>query len=278
MLENGVFWGAAFLGGLLIGSFLNVCIYRFPRDLSVVRPRSHCPNCERMVAWYDNIPLLSYLFLAARCRYCLATIHWRYPAVEFATGIAFLLSAVALGPTVTAAKYAVFSAILIGLVVTDLQDRILPDELTLGGTLVGLAFSPFVASEPGILSLFVWNKLSPQWMRLAEAGFGAAASSGLIWLLPWLYQKIRHREGGWMGFGDVKMMAMVGAFLGLRGSMLTMFLGGLLGSVIGYAYIWWNKKDPSNYELPFGSFLGVAALAVAVWSEALILGYGRAAK
>ena len=278
MFERGAFWGLAFFGGLIIGSFLNVCIYRFPRDLSVVRPRSHCPNCRRMVAWYDNIPLLSYLLLHARCRHCLATIHWRYPAVELSTGLAFLLSAITLGPTVTAAKYAAFSAIIIGLVVTDIQDRILPDELTLGGTLLGLGFAPFVASEPGILSLFIWNKLSPQWMRLAEAGLGAAASSGLIWLLPWLYQKIRHREGGWMGFGDVKMMGMVGAFLGLRGSMLTMFLGGLLGSIIGYAYIWWNKKDASNYELPFGSFLGVAALAVAVWSEALFLGYGHAAK
>src|SRR5580704_19685006 len=106
-----MFEALMFLGGLLIGSFLNVCIYRLPRDISVVRPRSHCPHCRRMIAWYDNIPVLSWLALRRRCRHCLASISWRYAAVELATGAAFLLSAMALGPTITAVKYAVFSAI-----------------------------------------------------------------------------------------------------------------------------------------------------------------------
>ncbi len=267
-----------FLGGLLIGSFLNVCIYRLPRDLSVVRPRSHCPVCHRTIEWYDNVPVVSWLLLGRQCRHCLASIHWRYAAVELATGLAFLLSAMAFGPNLGAAKYAVFSAIMIALIVTDLQDRILPDELTLGGTAIGLALSPFVSSEPGILAFFFWNRLSTPWMRLVDAGFAAAASCGMLWLIPWVYQKVRHREGGWMGLGDVKMMAMVGAFLGFRGSLVTMFLGGLLGSVIGYGYIYFKKKDPATYELPFGTFLGVAALGVAVWGEAIVRWYGSAAK
>jgi leader peptidase (prepilin peptidase) / N-methyltransferase len=267
-----------FLAGLLIGSFMNVCIYRFPRDLSIVRPRSHCPHCRRMVAWYDNFPVLSWLLLRRRCRHCLASIHWRYPAVELATALAFLLSAVSLGPTTTAAKYAAFSALIIALIVTDLQDRILPDELTLGGTVAGIAIAPFVASEPGILSFFFWNHLSPPWMRLIDAAFAAAVSCAVLFVIPWLYQKVRHREGGWMGLGDVKMMAMVGAFLGVRGSLFTMFLGGLLGAVIGYGYIFFTKKDASSYELPFGSFLGTAALLIAVWGEAMEKWYGGFAK
>jgi leader peptidase (prepilin peptidase) / N-methyltransferase len=267
-----------FLGGLLIGSFMNVCIYRFPRDLSVVRPRSHCPNCRRTIAWYDNVPVLSWLLLRGQCRHCLARIPWSYAAVELATGLAYLLSAIALGPTITAVKYAVFSAMIIALIVTDLQDRILPDELTLGGTIAGLALAPFASAEPGLLAFFFWHHLSPQWMRLADAAFATAAASGLIWVIPWLYQKVRHREGGWMGLGDVKMMAMIGAFLGLRGSLFTMFLGGLLGSVVGYGYIYFRKKDPSTYELPFGSFLGVAALAVAVWGEGMVAWYGQVGK
>lgn len=267
-----------FLGGLLIGSFLNVCIYRFPRDLSVVRPRSHCPECRRTIVWYDNIPVLSWLLLERRCRHCFARISWRYPAVELATGLAFLLSAVALGPTVTTAKYAAFSAIVIALIVTDLEDRILPDELTLGGTALGLAFAPFTSAEPGLLALIFWRQLSPPWMRFLDAAFATAVASGLIWVIPWIYQKVRHREGGWMGLGDVKMMAMIGAFLGLRGSLATMCLGGLLGSVIGYAYIWIKKKDPSSYELPFGTFLGLAALILAVVSEGVAGFYASSPK
>jgi leader peptidase (prepilin peptidase)/N-methyltransferase len=276
MLEQVLFPGWAFLGGLLIGSFLNVCIYRLPRDLSVVRPRSHCPQCRRTIAWYDNLPVLSLLLLRGRCRHCLSNIPWRYAGVELATGLAFLLSALSLGPTISAAKYAVFSAIIIALIVTDLEDRILPDELTLGGTLIGLAFAPFTPSEPGILGLLFWNQLSPPWIRLADAACAAAFSSGLVWFVGWAYQKVRHREG--MGFGDVKMLAMIGAFLGLRGSLGAMIFGSLLGSVLGYGYIYLRKKDPSTYELPFGSFLGIAALGIAVWGEGIAAWYGRLGK
>jgi len=272
MFERLLFETIAFLAGLLIGSFLNVCIYRLPRDISVVRPRSHCPHCRHTIAWYDNIPVLSFLLLRARCRHCLASIPARYALVELSTGLAFLLSAYALGPTITAAKYAVFSAIVIGLIVTDFLDRILPDELTLGGVLIGLAFAPFVNGEPGILGLFFWSRLSPPWIRLADAAFAAAVCGGLVWFIGWAYKKVRHREG--LGFGDVKMLAMLGAFLGLRGALSVMIGGSLIGAVIGLGYILIRKKD-LTYELPFGSFLGIAALGVAIWGEVIVGWYGR---
>jgi leader peptidase (prepilin peptidase)/N-methyltransferase len=272
MIDGLFFETTAFLAGLLIGSFLNVCIYRLPRDISVVRPRSHCPHCRRTIAWYDNIPVLSFLLLRARCRHCLAAIPPRYALVELATGLAFLLSAYAFGPTLLAAKYAIFSAIVIALIVTDLLDRILPDELTLGGALVGLAFAPFINTEPGILALIFWKQLSPGWIRLADAAFAAAVCSGMIWFVGWAYQKLRHREG--LGFGDVKMLAMLGAFLGLRGALAAMIGASLIGAVMGLGYIFIRKKD-LTYELPFGTFLGISALGVAIWGEAIIAWYGR---
>jgi len=272
MFEGPIFDTLAFLAGLLIGSFLNVCIYRMPRDISVVRPRSHCPHCQRTIAWYDNIPVLSFVVLRARCRHCLAAIPPRYALVELATALAFLLGAYTLGPTLPAVKFAIFSAIIIALIVTDYRDRILPDEFTLGGALIGFAFAPFMHTEPGILQLFFWKVLSLPWIRLADAALAAAVGSGMTWFVGWAYQKVRHREG--MGLGDVKMMAMIGAFLGLRGALAAMIIGSLVGSVLGVGQIVLRKKD-LTYELPFGSFLGVAALGVAVWGDVIVAWYAR---
>ena len=253
----------AFLAGLLIGSFLNVCIYRMPRDLSVVRPRSFCPNCEKMIAWYDNVPVLSYVMLGARCRFCRARIPLRYPMVELATAIAFAVCFWVLGPTLAAAKYAIFSAILIALIASDFEERILPDEFTLGGTAIGLALAPFVPMEFGWAHILLPPALGPRWLSFGEAALGAGFSSGIIWLVGWLYEKIRHREG--LGFGDVKMIAMIGACLGLRWALFTLITASLFGSVMGLGYIFLTKKDASTYELPFGSFLGFAALAAAMF-------------
>ena len=130
--------------GLLIGSFLNVCIYRWPRDLSVVRPRSFCPACEKPIAWFDNIPLVSYALLRGKCRHCGGGIDWRYPLVEALTAAAFCWFVWHLGPSLAAAKYCVFSAILIALTFADLETRLLPDELTLGGAAVGVVFAWFI--------------------------------------------------------------------------------------------------------------------------------------
>ena len=134
----------ALLFGLLIGSFLNVCIHRWPRGRSVVRPRSHCVRCRKMIPWYDNIPLASYIALGGRCRYCRRPISVRYPAVELITGLLFFFFVFRLGPTAAAAKYCVLSAILVALAFCDLEKRLLPDEFTLGGLAVGIAFAVFV--------------------------------------------------------------------------------------------------------------------------------------
>lgn len=276
--------GLAFIAGLLIGSFLNVCIFRLPRDLSVLRPsRSFCPGCERTIAWYDNIPLLSYLLLGGKCRYCKERIPLRYPFVELVTGAAFAFTAYKFGVTLEALKYAIFSAIMIDLVVTDFETRILPDEFTIGGTIVGLVFAWFVPLEPDLAALvfaMTGMEYSPKAISLLEAVLGAGVGSGIVWFVAWFYQKARNREG--MGLGDFKMMALMGAFLGVRPSLFAFFLAALLGSVVGPIYAVIAKRKLvgrlerrlsrgramgvviMRYQLPFGSFLGLAALWVAL--------------
>jgi leader peptidase (prepilin peptidase)/N-methyltransferase len=256
----------AFLAGLLIGSFLNVCVFRLPRDLSVMKPaRSFCPFCEHTIAWYDNVPVLSYIFLYAKCRHCGARIPLRYPVVELATAIAFAISVAWFGVTPAALKYALFSAIIITLIASDFEERILPDEFTIGGAVLGLIVAWFVPLRGEFALFIVPYAWGPRWISLGEAVVGATVSAGPLWLAGWLYEKIRHREG--LGFGDVKMIFMVGAFLGLPGALLTLIAASLVGSVGGLLYIYFSGKDASTYELPFGSFLGASALAVAIYTE-----------
>src|SRR5215469_5566616 len=253
----------AFVFGLLIGSFLNVCIYRWPRDLSVVRPRSHCVACGKTIAWYDNIPVLSFFLLRARCRYCNARISWRYPFVELATGLLFFYFVNDLGVTLAAAKMCVFGAILLALTFSDLEERILPDEFTKGGIAAGLLFAFFVPVPEGFAQFFVSGRAA--WVL--EAALGASIPALILWLAGWLYQRIRHRDG--LGLGDVKLIAMAGSFLGLRGALLTLAAGSLAGSVIGYSYIRLARKDPHTYELPLGTFLALAALAIGLMPKVL---------
>lgn len=257
----------AFLGGLLVGSFLNVCVYRLPRDLSVVRPRSHCPGCETMIAWYDNIPVVSYLVLGGKCRHCGERISLRYPLVELATAATFALCVAKLGLTWPAAKFAALSAILITLIATDLEERILPDEFTLGGTVLGIALSGLVQLSPGIATLLLYGFVSEPWLSVAESLTGALLASGLIWGFAWIYGKIRKREV--LGLGDVKMIAMLGAFLGMEQALLILCVAGFFGSVVGLLYIVIAKKDWTTYELPYGSFIGAAGLAIALWTHVL---------
>ena len=263
----------ALLFGLLIGSFLNVCIHRWPRNRSVVRPRSHCVRCRKPIAWYDNIPLASYLLLGGRCRHCGAGISPRYPLVEFLTGMLFFYQVSTAGPTPAALKMCVFSAICVALIFCDLEKRILPDELTLGGAVLGLIFSAFVPRhDPGFVAMaysLVAGSELPGWLwSPAESVLGAVLPAFFLWLAGWVYFRVRHREG--LGLGDVKLVAMVGSFLGIFGALQTLILGSLAGSVIGYGYIKLTGKDAASYELPFGSFLGVAALVAAVFGKWLL--------
>ena len=229
------------LFGLLLGSFLNVCIYRIPRDLSVVAPRSFCPACGEGVAWYDNIPLASYLLLRGRCRRCRHKIGWRYPLVEASTAGLFVLTVAEYGWTLAALKWALFESIMVVLFWTDLEERILPDELTLGGAIAGLVLAFFVP-VPGELGSSILNSL-----------VGACILTVPIFMLGWAYSKIRHREG--IGLGDLKLLLLLGVFLGAEEGIRALLIGSIAGSVVGIAYILITRKNAATYWLPFGSFL-----------------------
>lgn len=262
------------LFGLLIGSFLNVCIFRWPRDLSVVRPRSFCPECEKPIAWYDNVPLLSYLRLKGRCRHCGVRIPLRYPIVELLTAALFFSFVAALGPTLVAFKFCLLAALMVGMIFADLEERILPDELTIGGAVAGLVLSWWVPVDDvtaGFLFVIAGTPLSGHAASMAESIFGALLPSGFLWLTGELFFRLRHKEG--LGLGDVKMLATIGAFLGLRGALLTLIVGSLMGSVMGLIFILATKKDHSSYELPLGTFLGVAALGVTLMSQHVFAWY-----
>jgi leader peptidase (prepilin peptidase)/N-methyltransferase len=253
----------AFAFGLLIGSFLNVCVYRLPRDLSVVRPRSYCPACEHPVAWYDNVPIVSFLILRGRCRHCNGPISARYPVVEFLTGALFFIYLLRMGPTLAAVKYCLLGALLVGLLFSDLEERILPDEFTLGGTVLGLALSLVVPVQDITAHAIFWIfsiDASQRLLSFGESLFGALLPSFFLWLGGYIYEKVRKREG--MGFGDIKMMLMVGAFLGMKDALLTLIIGSVVGSVVGYLYIRITHKEASTYELPFGTFLAMGAVVV----------------
>ncbi|MEZ5352063.1 MAG: prepilin peptidase [Bryobacteraceae bacterium] len=247
--------------GLLLGSFLNVCIHRWPRDLSVVWPGSHCVVCRHRIAWYDNVPVASYAALGGRCRHCRTSISWRYAMVEATVALLFAAAVWRWGLTGAAAKFAVFGFLQVGMIFTDLETRLLPDQFTKGGMALGFVAAALLPLRGGFGEL-LWR--GDPWVgSLIEAGLGAGVTSGVLWAMGWVYGKVRHREG--LGFGDVKMVAMIGAFLGLGGALATLMIGGIAGTLIGLGYIYWFKKDASTFELPFGTFLGAAAIVVAYW-------------
>ncbi len=260
----------ALLAGLLVGSFLNVCIWRLPREQSVIRPRSFCPHCEAPIAWYDNIPVLSYLLLGGRCRHCRTHIPARYPVVELLTGAVFFFTVLPLGVSLASLKLCLFAALLIGLAFCDLEARILPDEMTLGGAVAGLVLSTLEPFDFTFVQLFLpdWN---PRTLSLFESLLGAALGAGLLWFTGAVYRRVRGREG--LGYGDIKMLAMIGTFMGLRGALQTLIVGSLIGSVIGLIYIRAAHKDYATYELPFGTFLAFTALALAWLQSPALLWY-----
>lgn len=244
--------------GLLFGSFLNVCIYRSQHDLSIVRPaRSFCPACSRTIAWYDNLPVLSYLLLRGRCRHCAQTISVRYPIVELATAILFALIVELNGFSLLALKWCVLASLLTVLLWTDLEGRLLPDEFTLGGTLLGLVFAAFVPPPSGLLTgLIPGVPERIEW--LFAAGAAAAILTLPMLLIGWLYQLLRGRSG--LGLGDIKLLALIGVFLGLEAGLAALLIGSVTGSIAGLIYIRVRRLDPRSYWLPYGSFLCLGAL------------------
>jgi leader peptidase (prepilin peptidase)/N-methyltransferase len=264
----------AFVFGLVIGSFLNVCIVRIPNRKSIVLPASACPRCGAAIRTYDNIPILSYLLLRGKCRSCKARISPMYPMVELLTGLLFLGCYFEFGFTPEAAKWAAFSALMIVLVFTDLRERILPDMVNYTGLAIGLAISLFTRPTDGTAEwrsnhAFSFPPPAPA-LSFADAVLGAALGSALLWLVSEAYFRLRGREG--MGLGDVKMMLMAGAFLGAKRTLLTIFAGSVLGSVLGVAFILARHKQ-TDYELPFGSFLGMAALLVVFFGTPVVNWY-----
>lgn len=282
---------AVFVLGLCFGSFLNVCIYRLPRDLSVVRPGSACPACKTPIHFYDNIPVLSWLLLRGRCRHCQAPITPRYAAVELLTAALFVGCYARFGLSLEALKFCVLAFLLLGLIFTDAETKLLPDEMTLSGLVIGLIFSFFVPVNgllasllPGIVTLPAGSHLSWHVISLADAVLGAVVGASFIYGAGKLYLGFRGVEG--MGFGDVKLMAMVGAFLGLKLTVFTLFAGSVLGSIFGVGtvlVVWmkrtrrWRQRRGSpaearrrawhsaklvyrRYEMPFGVFLGATAM------------------
>jgi leader peptidase (prepilin peptidase)/N-methyltransferase len=247
--------------GLVIGSFLNVCIYRLPRDLSVVAPRSFCPGCGRQISWYDNIPLLSYVLLRGKCRECHSSFSARYPIVEALTAVSFFSAVRQYGTTGEALRLCIFSCLLLVLFFTDLETYILPDEVTIGGMFAGLFLSLAFPKPGGLISLVLPVDRLPAGESFADAVLGALIPAIALWLVGELYFRFRGREG--LGFGDVKMMLMLGSFTGLEGSLLSLIAGSVAGSLVGVALLILRGRSAATQELPFGSFLAAGALILA---------------
>lgn len=250
-------WIYALFIGMAVGSFLNVCIYRWPEGLSVVRPRSRCPSCERPIAWYDNVPVLSWLILRGRCRHCGSRISVQYPAIELATGLIWLALVLHFGFGVEAIRGGVFMSLLLGIAILDARHRIIPDQFSVLGALAGIGF----AAIPGGISL-------------TTALIGAVVAYIFMWLIK-LGGEAAFKKPA-LGVGDIHMMAMVGAFLGLGGAVLTVMLGSFLGLVIGVplTMLRGRLKVLGTY-LPLGTFLALGAAIGYVWGDAIIAWYFR---
>jgi leader peptidase (prepilin peptidase)/N-methyltransferase len=235
--------------GLSVGSFLNVCVGRLPRGESLIRPRSRCPRCGAAIAWYDNIPVFSWLVLRGRCRSCREPISWTYPALELLTAAIWVGLAAVYGPTWHALQGAVLFSLLLAIALIDGQHYLIPDALSLGGLGAGLALS-LLPGSPTPLNAVLG----------ASLGFGVLLVVGILG--EWAFRKPA------MGGGDMKMMAMVGAFLGPAGAMLTIFLGAVVGTIVFGPVSLKTKKD-----VPFGVFLALGAVIAFLFGDAIVEGY-----
>jgi leader peptidase (prepilin peptidase)/N-methyltransferase len=265
---------AALIFGLVIGSFLNVVILRLPQGISISIPRSHCPQCKRLIPWYDNVPILSYVILRGHCRRCGKSISARYPLIEALSGIVSLLLYFKFGLSVEWAIYFAFSAAMIVLAFIDLDHRILPDPITMNGIWLGILANVYLAQPSPLVARLLRSAgleiTNVRVVALVASLIGALVGGGLLWGVAEAYLRLRGIEG--MGFGDVKMMAAVGAFLGAPLALITIMIGSLLGSVIGLIFIRFAGKT-RQYELPFGTFLAGAAIVSVLYGEDLVRWY-----
>jgi leader peptidase (prepilin peptidase) / N-methyltransferase len=296
-----------FVLGLAFGSFLNVCIYRLPRGLSVVHPGSACPDCGKPIRFFDNVPVFSWLLLRGRCRNCKARITGRYLAVEVLTGFLFLLCYGYFGLTLATFKCVVFGFLLLGLIFTDAETHLLPDKLTLPGLAVGLSFSLVVpvndlASQllPGIVQIPVSSDWSWRMFSFLDSMLGAIVGASFLYGVGAMYLRARGVEG--MGLGDVKLMAMIGAFVGLRLTILTILAASITGSLFGLWTVFavWIKRMQRRrhvfhesgaaarrhawasalvalrrHQMPFGVFLGSMGLVAFFFGQQLLHWYWR---
>ena len=313
MLDNLEPFAAAaiFALGLCFGSFLNVCIYRLPRGKSVVTPRSACPHCGDLIPLYHNVPVLSWLILRGKCRSCKQPISPRYLVIELLTGLLFLGCYTHFGLTLAALKCAVLGYMLLGLVFTDAETKLLPDAMTLPGLALGILFSLVVPVNDlasrimvGLVSPAMRSEISWRLWSLSDSLLGAAVGASFLYGAAAIYLRTRGVEG--MGFGDVKLMAMIGAFLGTRLTVLTIFAASLAGSLFGLSTVLavWMKRIRRNekrgsssrisrdearrrawqsarlalryYEMPFGVFLGGMALLSFLFGNRVLHWYWRA--
>jgi leader peptidase (prepilin peptidase)/N-methyltransferase len=252
MLPPGFAEVLVVLCGLCIGSFLNVCIHRLPIKQSVVSPPSRCPDCGNLLRWFDNVPIVSYAVLRGRCRACGKPISLRYPIVEAVTAALFLLHWWVLGPTPLFAVRLAFACALLVLFMIDLEYQILPDAITLPGIVAGFACSWFL--PPGPLM----------------SGLGILFGGGLLWAIAEVWLRLRKVDA--MGFGDVKMLAMIGAVLGVKLMVLTFVLSSMIGGVVAGAMMATRRADLAT-RVPYGTMLAVAALIASLYGEALIAWY-----
>jgi leader peptidase (prepilin peptidase)/N-methyltransferase len=240
------------LFGLVIGSFLNVCIHRLPQRKSIVSPPSQCPHCGYVLRWYDNIPVVSYALLGGRCRGCKARISPRYPIVELITMLVFIAHGLVFGLDIMLVPRLLFACALIVLFAIDLEHHLLLDVITLPGIVVGLMFSLML--PPGILSAII----------------GVLVGGGVLWLIGEAYYRYAGEEG--MGGGDVKMLAMIGAFLGWKLAVLTLVFSSLAGSLVGLLVIA-SRRGGMKYALPYGTFLAIGALVASLFGDQIVTWY-----
>ncbi|HEV3278679.1 MAG TPA: prepilin peptidase [Terriglobia bacterium] len=265
------------LFGLALGSFLNVCIARLPLGLSVVRPRSQCPRCHQPIRWYDNIPALSYFLLRGRCRDCGEPISLMYPVVEIVTATLLLAAFRIEGWGLQFVRDALLVMILIVLVFTDLTERRIPHRVTVPGILIGLAFSWFVPVDSRPLVQLLLRRgvaLPPAVGSFAGALAGALAGGGLFYAVGQAFFYLGGRRKEYLGFGDVMLMLLVGVYLGVPLTLLTILLGSLLGSLVALPLEFLNPRF-RHFQWPYGSFLGAAAVYVCLWGNTVLAAYLR---